>query len=490
MGYNSVILIVDDEPAGRETLDALLFMEGYELAFANNGAEALMKAAYLVPDLILLDIMMPGMDGFEVCRRLRSDALLAEVPVVIVTALDDRESRLRGLEMGADDFLTKPYDRAELRARVRTITRLNRYRRLLSERSKFEWMVDHADDGFVMVGDEDELRYANARARIYLGLPVDQAEPLAGAFMEAARQQYGCEPWEAWASWPRSDAGPRYLVRPETATDATLWLQVDRIEMTSLSDERYLIRLRDVTQSVIDRSVRWTFHSFVNHKLRTPLAQLTGFLDILATCNGSLSEAEKKRVLATVRHSARSLQDRLLSIFDYIDPAKPVEAAQPHCHLSQIGPMVADLAASLDLKPCPVTYDGIVDPEEVSLPLSRHTVDMILQELIENAQKFHPDRSPQLEIALYSQLNQVRIRIQDDGRPLSPDQLLRIWQPYYQAEKCFTGEVVGMGLGLSSVAEQIWSVGGSCRAYNRRDGRGLVIELTTPWATQPSPAYA
>jgi PAS domain S-box-containing protein len=94
------------------------------------------RAADLSPDLILLDVMMPGMDGFEVCRRLRASDQLAEVPIILVTALDDRDSRIQGMEAGADDFVTKPIDRVELRARVRTVTRLNRYRRLLAERTQ------------------------------------------------------------------------------------------------------------------------------------------------------------------------------------------------------------------------------------------------------------------------------------------------------------------------------------------------------------------
>lgn len=130
MAQPHIVLIVDDEPVGRETLEALLLAEGYLLAFVANGSEALAQAAALNPDVILLDVMMPGMDGFEVCRRLRASPAVAEVPVIVVTALDDRDARLRGIEAGPDDFVTKPYDRAELRLRVRTITRLNRYRRL------------------------------------------------------------------------------------------------------------------------------------------------------------------------------------------------------------------------------------------------------------------------------------------------------------------------------------------------------------------------
>jgi response regulator RpfG family c-di-GMP phosphodiesterase len=136
MSETSTILIVDDEPSGREILAALLRGERYQLAFARNGAEALDQAATLNPDLILLDVMMPGMDGFEVCRRIRATPELAEVPLIMVTALDDRDSRLKGIEAGADDFITKPFDRRELLARVRTITRLNRYQRLSTEREQ------------------------------------------------------------------------------------------------------------------------------------------------------------------------------------------------------------------------------------------------------------------------------------------------------------------------------------------------------------------
>ena len=134
----STILIVDDEPAGRDTLEAILSGEDYHLVMAENGIQALEKTRELLPDVILLDVMMPGMTGFEVCQAIRRDYQVAEIPVVMVTALDDRTSLMRGLESGADDFITKPFDRFELRARMLGITRLNRYRKLLNERANIE----------------------------------------------------------------------------------------------------------------------------------------------------------------------------------------------------------------------------------------------------------------------------------------------------------------------------------------------------------------
>ena len=135
---SSIILIVDDEESGRQTLESILEGQGYQLAMAENGEQALEKARQILPDVILLDVMMPGMDGFEVCKHLRNDPKLAEVPIIILTALDDRKSMLKGLDAGADDYLTKPYDRHELRARLLGITRLNRYRKLLDERANIE----------------------------------------------------------------------------------------------------------------------------------------------------------------------------------------------------------------------------------------------------------------------------------------------------------------------------------------------------------------
>ena len=121
------ILVVDDELANRKLLEVMLAPEGFVLQNAASGAEALASVAADPPDLVLLDVMMPGLDGFEVAKRLKGSAATRNIPIIMVTIRDDREAKLRGLETGAEDFLTKPVDREELRVRVRNLLRLKAY---------------------------------------------------------------------------------------------------------------------------------------------------------------------------------------------------------------------------------------------------------------------------------------------------------------------------------------------------------------------------
>ncbi|HNE06480.1 MAG TPA: response regulator, partial [Anaerolineales bacterium] len=171
------ILIVDDEPSGQQVVESILQDQGYVMEFASTGKEAIKKAGELKPDLILLDIMLPEIDGIQVCQTLRKTTELAKIPIVMLTALSDRDIRIASLDAGADDFISKPFDRAELRARVRSITRLNTYRLLYERNMMFSWISDQSNDGYLLIRNGDEVIYANPRARFYLGLELDSNIP-------------------------------------------------------------------------------------------------------------------------------------------------------------------------------------------------------------------------------------------------------------------------------------------------------------------------
>lgn len=118
------ILVVDDEPNNRVLLQVMLSPDGYEVLTAASGTEALGMIADHPPDLIILDVMMPGMDGYQVASRIKSDAATMQIPIIMLTALSDRNSMMHGLNAGAEEFLTKPVVRAELSVRVRNLLRL------------------------------------------------------------------------------------------------------------------------------------------------------------------------------------------------------------------------------------------------------------------------------------------------------------------------------------------------------------------------------
>ncbi len=473
----NIILIVDDEPRGRELLEALLTPLGYQLEFAADGKEAYQQTVKHQPDLVLLDVMMPEMDGFEVCRRVRATPGVAEVPIVMVTALDDRDSRLAAIQAGADDFITKPIDRIEVRARVQSITRLNRFRRLMAERSKFEHIAEHSPDGYCLIKGTSELVYANPQARRYLELAPEM--PLAGQFFRVqAQKHYRLEPESGWASWP-SDATERtllYLVRPETKGEAPLWLQVDEQLLPGGADR--LVRIHDVTGKISQQRDVWNFHKMLSHKLRTPLNGLAGSLEVLANPNDPLPSADVVELAQAALDSANRLDQQIRDILKFIQ-APAIARLGGNAEVAVLPAKVEQIRLNLSIREVTVQIPAELARER--LLISSTALDTVLMELLENSQKFHPRLSPKVVVTVGRHADgRLSLQVADDGLTLSPEQLAHVWTPYYQAEKLFTGEVRGMGLGLAMVASLVWENGGSCRMFNQPAGPGVVVELLLP----------
>src|SRR5476649_2672781 len=164
------VLVVDDILSNVKLLEAKLSAEYFEVVSAYNGADALARIAEHIPDIVLLDVMMPGMDGFEVCRRIKADPKTAHVPVVMVTALDQPSDRVAGLDAGADDFLTKPVDDAALFARVRSLVRL----KMMTDELR---MRESTGQGMGLIDPTETLTENNPTGRILI--IEDRAESVA-----------------------------------------------------------------------------------------------------------------------------------------------------------------------------------------------------------------------------------------------------------------------------------------------------------------------
>ena len=473
----SRVLIIDDEPIARDSLEALLYGEGYDLFFAASGTEGLQIATEVKPDAVVLDVMMPGMDGFEVCRSLRADPNVAPVAIVMVTALDDRRSRLTGLSAGADEFLSKPFDSLELKIRLQTIARLGRYRRLVAEQQRLEWLVDQSEDGFLLLDSANNIDYANPGARVFLNLPEDARGV---SFLERCARFYQMEPTTAWQTWhtARVSGGPFYLVQPETPTARAFWLQVERFSLPEAEEIGTAIRLHNVTAQMSNYQDIRRFHTTIVHKLRTPLIAMHGSFSLLKNYANDMSPAEISEFVDAAMQGIDRLSAEIDDILGYISATtlaangEIVTVADFEKRVEQVATEVG--IAQVSHACAPNMIGGI-------LPLSSKTLDSILWEILENSKKFHPTHAPEVMIEIsHPQPNTVRLRFTDNGLTLNPEQLQWVWTPYVQSEKYFTGEAPGMGLGLPLVATLIWQAGGQVQLYNRHDGPGVVVELAVP----------
>jgi DNA-binding response OmpR family regulator len=298
-----VILVVDDQFQNIELLEAYLVPQGYEIVKAASGQEAFEKISKNQIDLILLDVMMPGISGIEVLEKLRADEKLKAIPVVMVTVLKETEDKLKALEAGCDDFISKPFDKIELLARVKSILKISYYIKQLGEKDKFKEVVDKISDGIAICRQDYTIKDSNPAFLKYLNISdpanVNLFETLFTNFSVSISKEAFTDLAIAHKTFE--------VVRQKSETAEALYLEVNMDLIKNPSGELLSIVfiLRDVTATRQEEFLRQDTLTLLSHKLRTPLGVINGNLSLLQDGSyGPLNEEQRKVIDSVSKQSS------------------------------------------------------------------------------------------------------------------------------------------------------------------------------------------
>jgi signal transduction histidine kinase len=467
---NTKILMVDDDERNLATLEAILGSGGYELHGASNGPDACRLAESLAPDLILLDVMMPGMDGFAVCRHIRSVPGIRSVPIIMLTALNDQASRLEGLRAGADDFLSKPCVFEEMRARVATVTRLNRFRIITEQRARFEKLFTLAPAATLLLDEAGAVVSANTKAAaLFAGSrPADTA-----ALVRDLIQR------------PDSSADPVVVRLSVSGEERVFSAQVSHLEESDarlvlliLSDITTEVRAREEAESVnrrLDEQVRartrqlkdandllHSYATFISHDLRSPLCAVQSYLSFLQP-DPLVNDAATVRQCVSGAHSATVMMgDMIRSLLQLATDEKdqsdvPPEPFDPRPLITRLAEKIA--AFNPGVKPA-----VIVGP----LPLVNARpalVERVFYNLLVNAAKFSASREkPVIEVGSVTTPEGAALYVRDNGVGFDSRDAARLFGAFSRLPGAETSD--GLGLGLSLVSKlleahrgRIWAEG-------------------------------
>ncbi len=297
------ILVVDDQYQNIELLEAHLVPQGYEIVKASSGEEALEKLVHNQIDLVLLDIMMPKMSGLEVLEKIRVNEKTKAIPVVMVTALKETEDKVKALEAGCDDFISKPFDKIELLARVKSILKISYYIKQLDEKDKFKEVVDKISDGIAVCGPDYLIKDSNAAILRYLNI----TDPANVNLVETLFTNYSVSISKE-ALMDLAIAHKTFnVVRQKSETAEVLYLaaNLDLIKNSSGELLSIVFILRDVTVERVEEFLKQDTLTLISHKLRTPLGVISGKTSLLQDGSyGALNEEQKKAIDTVSKQSA------------------------------------------------------------------------------------------------------------------------------------------------------------------------------------------
>ena len=509
------VLIVDDEPYNRQLLEAMLAPEAFLLMSAASGEDALAIVGHQAPDLILLDVMMPGMDGYHVAAAVKGNPATRNIPIIMVTALDDREARMRGLQAGAEDFVSKPVDRAELCVRVRNLLRLKAYgdyhdqysqmleeevgsraAELVESERLYRSTFDAAPVGIIHVGLDGSGLRVNQRLCDLLGYSREELEQT--AVHELLQSPYMTAEAEAFGRL-RAGLIDRCVIeekRYRRKNGSFVWARVIMsVHRDLVGDSPRLIAvIEDISERrTLEAQVRQAskmdaigqLASGVAHDFNNLLTVILGFTELVAA--DVVVDSQRGRDFAEIvkaaQHAAGLTKQLLAFSRQQVLQTAPVDMnALIRDEVGMLGRLIGEhIQISLALAP------------ELSLALAdRGQLEQVVMNLVVNARDAMPGGGTvtietsdvDLENSLFHeeavmQGQYVMLAITDTGTGMSAETRRRLFEPFFTTKE--VGK--GTGLGLSTTYGIVKQSKGYIWVYSEPN-LGTTFKVYFPRATE------
>ncbi|WP_439465707.1 response regulator [Roseateles sp. NT4] len=475
------ILIIDDDATSIQLVRSLLADVG-ECHFALNGTQALSLVGELKPDLILLDIDLPDSDGFRICKKLRADPALGQVPIMFLTNSHTIGHEARALALGGDDFVRKPFSAPVLCARVRRLVdrkrslehyldQVDHRHRQISD-GRVAAVVEACKDAIVAADTQGRIVMANAAACGLLGM---QAQAVDGArlaeLLVCDSHGHDCV----------CGANGQHI--PVEVSTSTQGEGADALTIHVLRDtrerDRALAMARRQTEAAAARRATTSMLSYIAHEIGNPVNVIKGFAQLMQAERLSAGQADKlAHILEAVGHLSSLLAD--------VTDVASMESGQFHVELKDVElralteqacePAAAQAAAAgMQLR-----ATAAAAPVRVRADARR--LRQCLDNLLSNAIKYARD-GQRIEVELETRGDQVALAVQDHGCGLSEDQLAHLFEPYNRLGRA-GGGIPGTGLGLTLTRDLVQAMGGRLEVQSQ-PGQGCRFEILLA-ASQPT----
>jgi len=515
------ILLVDDQPAKLLSYEAILSELGENLVRANSGKEALEQLLKTDIAVVLVDVCMPDLDGFELASMIRSHPRFQKTAIILVSGvLVDDVNRMRGYDSGAVDYVSVPIIPEILRAKVAVfvelfrnaeqLQRLNReLERRVAERTAeiagaanrliqseerlrlvltsagmqgWTWDIVRNELTCVEPSGEPERTFGSLAEFVALAHPADQPA-LAQAFAHAAEsgEEYRAEFRILAGDEERWMLGRGTVIRDASGCAQSMaGINIDITERRRAEQERaILLQHAEEAQRDAEHANRLKdeFLATLSHELRTPLNAITGWSHLLKT--GALDESGRSKAVETINRNAQ-LQSQLIS--DILDVSRIV-SGKLRLEMESIS-LVSVIRAVLDTVKPAADAKGIEIETNFSAEVGAVRADsarlqQVMWNLLSNAIKFTPTQG-RVRIRLRSAGSHLKVTIEDDGPGIPPDFLPFIFDRFRQGDSSSTRRHQGLGLGLAIVRHLLEMHGGTIHARNRSEGTGAIFTLTLP----------